>query len=332
MSVAAATTTHIQGSGASFGTQAREAGIKQIPRFTRLDDDHVQAIERCLRSIPALQGRMEIHFPGRRAQALFSTEKLLVWPKFDRRPACFLFFLEGFAPALWDPSRQEGFTLRWLLPPGFSSRGPTVCLANLLKGESVLQIEDLLVLDSTDIWSTHTFTNRWEKLRAFWSRLPADQPLLSIKPRVVEPIALADWAEHYDATLSWIIQPEGPRSQRFFWWDVLTPKVGPTYKAPTLKRAAEITVQICALAKPATRLGLPDTYMLYHGEGGAIGLAGIASIKLSQELREAFSGGCEGGVRVEVAWNAEFEKYQITKILNPTTPLSAASFFATRSL
>jgi hypothetical protein len=321
---------HLQGSGASFAIQAREAGIKQVPRFTRLDDDHVQAIERCLRANPVLQGRMEIHLPGRRAQTLFSTEKLLVWPKFDRRPACYLFFLEGFAPALWDPSRQEGFTLRWLLPPGFTARGPIVCLANVLKGELVLQIEDLLVLDGVDLWSTLPFTSRWEKLRAFWSRLPPDQPLLSVKPRVVEPIPLSDWADHYDATLSWIIQPEGARSQRFFWWDVVTPKAGPVYKAPTLKRAAEITVQICALAKPATRLGLPDTYMLYHGEGGPIGLAAIAGFKLSQELRSAFEGGASD-VRVEVAWNAEFEKYQITKLLGPTIPLSAASFFSARA-
>jgi hypothetical protein len=329
MAAAAATATHIQGSGASFRTQAREAGIKQVPRFTRLGADHVEAIERCLRAYPALQGRMEIHLPGGRASALFTKEKLLVWPKFDRRPVCFLLFLEGFPPALWDPSRQEGFTLRWLLPPGFCVRGPSVCLANLLTGESVLQVEDLVVSEGADLWSTTPFSSRWEKLRTFWARLPADQPLLAVTPRIVEPIALADWAAHYDATLSWIVQPEGPKAQRFFWWDVVTPKSGPTYRAPALKRAPEVLVQVCALLKPAPRIGLPDTYMLYNGEGGQIGLAGISSIKLSQDLRTAFVAEATrlAGVKVEVAWSTEFEKYQITKILPVETPVSAGSFF-----
>lgn len=321
--------THIQGSGASFHIQAKEAGIKQAPRFTRLDATHAEAIERCLRSYPALQGRMEIHLPGARASALFGKEKLLVWPKFDRRPVCFLLFLEGFAPALWDPSRQEGFTLRWMLPPGFCIRGPTICLANLLVSESVLQVEDLVVSEGVDLWSTASFSSRWEKLRVFWARLPADQPLLAVKPRVVEPIALADWSAHYDATLSWIVQPDTPKSQRFFWWDTVTPKTGPSYRAPALKRAPEVLVQICASVKPAPRLSLPDAYMLYNGEGGEIGLAAISSLKLSQELRAAFEAEAtrKAGIRAEVAWNAEFEKYQIVRVLAADTPVSAGSYF-----
>jgi hypothetical protein len=193
----------------------------------------------------------------------------------------------------------------------------------------VLQVEDLVVSEGADLWSTLPFSSRWEKLRTFWARIPADQPLLAVTPRVVEPIALTDWAAHYDATLSWIIQPEGPKAQRFFWWDVVTPKSGPTYRAPALKRAAEITVQVCALVKPAPRMGLPDTYMLYNGEGGQIGLAGISSLKLSQELRAAFvtEATCLAGLKTEVAWNAEFEKYQITKLLPAETPVSAGSFF-----
>jgi hypothetical protein len=36
-------------------------------------------------------------------------------------------------------------TFRWILPPLFCEKGPTVCLANLLPSESVLQIEDLII-------------------------------------------------------------------------------------------------------------------------------------------------------------------------------------------
>ena len=305
----------------------RQGNIR-IPRFARLEDAHIEAIETCVRKFPVLSSRLEVHLPGHRARQIFEREKLLVWPKFDRRPACFLFFLEGFAPCMWDPSRQEGLTFRWILPPGFCSgdgsavtSGATVCLANLLKGESVLQIEDVLVYEGRDLWSTLPFSERWTQLRHLWNRLPAEQPLLAVKPRIVEPITLDDWEQNYDASLSWIIQPEAARSQRFYWWDSVTPKKESTFRAPALVRAPEIQVQICALAKPYTKLGLPDAYQLEAGDGSFIGIASIATLALSRELR----GHSES--KVEVTWNEEFRKYQITKLLSSEIPISAASFF-----
>jgi hypothetical protein len=293
------------------------------PRFNRLDEDHIKAIESLFRRIPLLGGRLEVHLPGHRAKAIFEKDKLLVWPKFDRRPANFLIFMDGYAPCLWDASRQEGITFRWILPPGFGRTGPTVCLANLLKGESTLQIEDLLVYEGADLWSTKTFSERWTQLGTFWNRLPVDQPLLSVKPRIVEPTSLADWSSVYDPSLSWIIQPDGVRSQRFYWWDSVTPKKEATYRAPTLVRATEVQIQICALATPYTKIGLPDAYMLEAADGHTIGIASVPTMALSMALRA----GPATGSKVEVAWNPEFKKYQVTRLLTPEVPLSAASFF-----
>lgn len=299
-------------------------GNKRIPRFSRLDEDHIKAIETCMTRYPFLTGRLEVHLPGHRAKQIFEREKLVVWPKFDRRPANFLIFINGFAPCMWDPSRQEGITFRWILPPGFGVAGPTVCLANLLKGESVLQVEDLLLYEGQDLWTSQSFSNRWTQLGAFWNRLPSDQPLLAVKPRIVEPIAIQDWEEQYDGSLSWIIQPEAARSQRFYWWDSVTPKKESTYVAPTMRRAPEVQVQICALAKPYTAIGLPDAYTLEAGDGKHIGIAAVATMALSQQLRAQSA---TSGIKVEVAWNEEFHKYQITKLLAEEVPISGSSFF-----
>jgi len=225
---------------------------------------------------------------------------------------------------MWDPSRQEGLTFRWILPPGFGSN--TVCLANLLKGESVLQIEDLLIYEGKDLWTTQTFSDRWTQMRHFWNRLPAIQPLLAITPRIVEPISLEDWEQAYDASLSWIIQPDGARSQRFYWWDSVTPKKEVVYRAPTLTRAPEIQVQVCALAKPYTKIGLPDAYQLEAGDNSFIGIASIATMALSQQMRVLCKSETDSA-HVEVVWNEEFRKYQITKVLSSEIPVSAASFF-----
>lgn len=300
-------------------------GNRRVPRFSRLDEEHIKAIETITRnlSIARLHAsqRFEVHLPGHRAKQIFEREKLLVWAKFDRRPTCLLVFIDGFAPALWDPSRQEGLTFRWILPPGFGLKGPTVCLANLLKGESVLQIEDLIVYEGTDLWATHPFSSRWTQLGHFWSRLPPDQPLLAVKPRIVEPISIANWNTYYDNSLSWIIQPEAAGSQRFYWWDSVTPKTETAYRTPVLQRSPDIQVLVCALAKPS---GLPDAYSLEADNGKRIGIASISTMALSQEMRAIKN---TGGVKVEVKWNDDFEKYQIVKILDEKTPVSAASFF-----
>jgi hypothetical protein len=139
----------------------------------------------------------------------------------------------------------------------------------------------------------------------------------------VEPISLGDWDGQYDGALSWIIQPDNARSQRFYWWDSVTPKKENTYVAPTMRRAPEVQVQICALAKPYTAIGLPDAYTLEAGDGKHIGIAAVATMALSQQLR-AVTG---GSAKVEVFWNEDFNKYQITKLLGPEVPVSASSFF-----
>jgi hypothetical protein len=138
---------------------------------------------------------------------------------------------------------------------------------------------------------------------------------------VVDPISIDDWPSQYDASLSWIIQPDGARNQRFYWWDSVTPKKESTYVAPTLRRAPEVQVQICALAKPYTAIGLPDAYTLESGDGKHIGIAAVSTMALSQQLRGIAS------AKVEVVWNEEFNKYQITKLLGSEIPVSGSSFF-----
>jgi hypothetical protein len=90
-----------------------------------------------------------------------------------------------------------------------------------------------------------------------------------------------------------------------------------------MRRAPEVQVQICALAKPYTAIGLPDAYTLEAGDGKHIGIAAVATMALSQQLRTSAA----TAVKVEVVWNEEFHKYQITKLLAEEVPVSGSSFF-----
>jgi hypothetical protein len=301
---------------------------KVIPRFRRLDIDHISAIETLYKSFPFLTQRVEIHMPYSRAKSTFSNNSVWVWPKFDKRPVGYLIFMEGFAPCIWYPERQEGMTFRWLLPPNFCQKGPIICLANILAGESVLQIEDIIVHEGKDLWSNMIYSQRWEILRTFWQSLPVDQPLLAFKPQIVKPIRLSEWSSHYDPSIYWIIQADHSRQPRWFWKDTVTvPEHKPVeFIPPTLQRSAEIHNILVAYCIPYTKMVLPDTYALQSQEGNDLGIASISTLSLSSELRRKFNE-TASGIVVEVRWNEEFNKYQIMRIMPDTTPITTNSFF-----
>lgn len=309
-----------------------ENGKKKMTRFRRLDTAHISAIESLTRRFPFLRERLEVHMPYHRAKPAFQNGTVWVWPKFDKRPVGFLIFLEDFPPCIWYPDRQEGMTFRWMIPPLFFENGPTICLANLLPSDSVLQVEDILIHHDKAVWSTTTFSKRWELLQEFWTSIPTEQPLLGVTPRLVAPISLEDWPLQYDFAIYWIIQPDHAGQARWFWKDVVTPHAAPVYVAPQLKRNTEVTTLLCAYCTPYTKMLLPDIYTLQSQEGEGIGLASIPSIELSQSLRALFIKSDTEiapleGAPVEVKWNNTFKKYQIIRVLPTGTPVTAHSFF-----
>jgi hypothetical protein len=291
------------------------------PRFHAIELEHRRAIEELYLNFPFLRGRMEIHLPYSRAKNILSNDPAWVWAKFDKRPTSYLIFLKGFPVCLWSPDRQEGQTFRWMTPPNFTENGATVCLANLLTGESVLQIEDILISKGQNIWSHQKFSERWRELLTLWDSMPTEQPLLTFKPRLVEPILLRDWKVAYDASLSWIIQTNSIGQPRWFWWDVVTPRIKREYRAPTIQRYPGIPTMAVAEARPHSTL-LPDTYTLFSSDGKSLGVAAVSGIELSQELRT-----CGDKFLVEVTWMCEFNKFRIVRIMPLGSPVAPQNTF-----
>lgn len=309
---------------------------KKVARFHRLDNEHISAIESLYKTHPFLKDRVEIHMPFHRAKPTFQSGTVWMWPKFDKRPVGYLIFMDGFAPCIWFPERQEGMTFRWLLPPTFCQKGATICLANILAGESLLQIEDVLVYQGKDLWSNQVFSERWSTLLTFWSSLPPDQPLLAFQPRLVQPIALSDWHLHYNPAIYWIIQPDHMRQARWYWRDVVTVPEhrAVEFIAPILKRSKDMAQLLCAYCVPYAKMILPDTYSLLSQEGNSLGMASIPTLQVSLELRGLFSDKTNGssairmeGIPVEVEWNDAFQKYRVLRVLPQETPITTEAFF-----
>lgn len=295
--------------------------LTQSKRFQPIEHEHRRVINELHNEYPFLRGRMEIHLPYSRAKQVLSKDVAWVWAKFDRRPTTYLIFLEGFPVCLWSPDRQEGHALRWITPPNLTSNGPTVCLANLLVSESVLQVEDIIIQNGNDLWSKNTFSERWKNLLELWQSMPTEQPLLTFKPRLVEPLSLKDWKVAYDGSLSWIIQLDVRGQPRWFWRDVVTPQIKKDYRAPTIKRYPGIPTIAVADAKPYSNI-LPDTYSLFSIEAKNLGIAAVSGLELSQALRR-----CGDKFQVEVSWDIEFNKYRIVRIMPTGSPVASYNTF-----
>jgi hypothetical protein len=299
---------------------------QKVTRFNRLDTKHISAIETLYKDYPFLKERLEIHMPYSKAKSTFSSNTVWVWPKFDKRPIGFLIFMDDFVPCIWYPDRQEGMTFRWTLPPGFCYAGPTVCLASIIAGESLLQIEDIIIYQGSDLWSHQVFSERWKQLDIFWNTLPQEQALLAFTARIVTPLSLEQWPLAYDCTLYWTIQPDHARQPRWYWKDTVTPVKKIEYIAPKLQRDTQLLTTLCANCRPYTKVVLPDTYSIHDSSDNMIGVAAITTLSLSLELRKLYVNGSES-VPVEVKWNDDFNKYQIIRILPNDAIITAASFF-----
>jgi len=83
---------------------------------------------------------------------------------------------------------------------------------------------------------------------------------------------------------------------------------------------------------PYTKMNLPDTYSLFSQEGDNLGMASIASMNLSMDLREKIKSQMGLGLPVEVRWNDAFRKYQIVRIMPSGSPITTASFFYHKDL
>lgn len=300
----------------------------QVPRFRHLDNEYTKMLEELLKKYSFLKNRLEYHIPFSKTKQIFSQETSWVWPKFDKRPYSYLIFADSFAPCIWNPTKHEGFTLRYLVPSNMFLKGPTVCIVSILAGESMIQIEDVIVHEGREIWKSERFSKRWNTLKEFWEKIPSVQPFVKIGVRIVEPISLEDWESNYDPDIYWIIQPDNAGVTRWFWKDVVSSTCKITLKQSS-NNLIKPCVTLCGLCRPYTKINLPDTYELCSQEGEYIGIASIVNMNISTVLRKNFEspGQKNKGIPVELVWNNDFKKYQIMKMMPENSLISPMSYF-----
>ena len=108
-----------------------------------------------------------------------------------------------------------------------------------------------------------------------------------------------------------------------------TGRLKPTTQPQPRVHSTIIQMQRCARLKLDPRTNLPDSYLL-ESIDGPIGRICVPKLQQSQEFRKIFATKKE--ILVDVKWNPTFKKYEVSKILSDTVPLSAGTMFNDHNL
>jgi hypothetical protein len=236
-------------------------------------------------------------------------------------------------------------------PSMYNNKG-SIFAATLSVPDSTLWIEDVLVKEGVNIWTTHSFSKRWEILKNWfendWIEDVHLQRGLVIKPR--QPGNLESF--HSEPGDAWDFIPEEAGKRRLLWKDKrLTKVVLPSYpqKQPIKNHrpSEKLYTQTNNPVEPV-KIGILDTYfpslpnssddsiiaiakrdgtetyLLYSFEREPLDppLAVVRKMTLSLALRTH----CIEQTKVKVEWNTSFDRWEIIDV-NVSLPVSPTSAF-----
>lgn len=242
---------------------------------------------------------------------------LYLWPA----QSCCV-YISGEPASVKRPSPRVAL-LRLRVDPQFfgDGVGPTVFAATLSPASRRLWIEDTLVWKGRPL-TEDTFSTRWRKGREWL----ANYCLLDTRLLSDLSVEMASWGPLTSMTDTgvWELQPEGVRRPRMLWMEnrgspvlsSMPPPPEPATSVPVLDLAGP-------LIAVATREAGPDQWSLASADGSSLGRALIRTLAVSSELRSSKT------ARVEVAWAAEFKKWEILSVTQGMA--SHSSFFGTPS-
>lgn len=168
-------------------------------------------------------------------------------------------------------------------------------------------LEDVLVWNGADVWSSKTFHDRWNNvLQEFvTAHFRADPVLQGFEVKLASYVSANRLTEPDDKHVVELI-PDAPAVKRLIW---MPPRAAPIVPAHT--ESGEGGGAVFTAQKEAG-MG-PDVYAVYKGTT-RIGLALVRTLAISKALRLAM-GPAKNIVPVRAELNKTFEKYEILEVL-----------------
>lgn len=220
----------------------------------------------------------------------------------------FLVFSPRHTPIFIHESMRRSYVVRMRLSAKMHTM-TAIFSASLDKSDGFLWLEDVLLWDNTLVHRQKTLTERWKLMKLFLEHhwMPDARCAGGLQIRIATYQSLESLKQCQDETTWWAIDlcPDQPDRRRF-----------------RLKAAGGNYSSLVAEVKPVS--GLPDVYELWSAEEKWVGRAAIQELALSKQIRDTIA---KDKVYAEVSWNAQFEKFRITKLVSTATPRSPTNRF-----
>jgi hypothetical protein len=160
-----------------------------------------------------------------------------------------------------------------------------------------LVLEDILVWQGRDVWSSMPFHERWSSLMKQFvgSEFRVDEMLAGCKVELASYVSLSALEDPGEKAVVEIV-PDAPRNKRLIWM--------PASAAPPPAIEGDATYT----ARKEAGMG-PDVYAVYRGEV-RLGLALVRTLAISKALR--LSG--KSAIPIKAVHNKVFDKYEVLEV------------------
>lgn len=244
---------------------------------------------------------------------------LVVWPA---KQCCV--YVSGEQPTHKRPTPRIAL-LRLRIDPQFLTEGTglTVFAATLCSSTRTLSIEDTLLWKGRSLIQDELFSARWA-LAVQWI-----EHYCILDPRLLGGIEIeaAAWGslDSLKPEHVWELQADETGRNRLLW---IANHLGTTDTSAeeTVAQAQVPTLESGPLVANAARDIGPEQWSLSAGDGTGLGKALIRTLAVSERLRSSKS----PKLRVEVAWNPTFAKWEIKAVSDSLATMSIANFEAAK--
>jgi hypothetical protein len=201
-------------------------------------------------------------------------------------------------------ARMAPLTLRLRVSEAVRTQG-AVFSAYVTKDRCVY-LEDVLVWGQTPVWSTRTFSDRWDILRAFLTEQFTQDVVLQ-GGYTLRPTTYGALDMQTPPAPNTVVEfvPNAPAQKRFIW-------LVPATAAPVVAASAAQTTAPMVAKKDAA--AGPDVYGVWRGEE-RLGQALVRTLAVSRALRLAAEKHAADGIPVRTEWNAQFGKIEILGVV-----------------
>lgn len=209
--------------------------------------------------------------------------------------------------------------LRIRVDPYMWSTGGQVLAATFSPVERTIYLEDYLFRNGVNVWSTQTYTTRFETMQQFLDEeLLVDEKLMNgIK---IECTSLDVLGTSLNSGV-WEFIPDAPAKRRLLWINQMIRAESQVSETPIQEKYIGERI---ARAQPAES-NAPDQYDLFAEKGESLGLAVIRGLALSKLMRQA-TADVPGACSVQVDWIAAFGRWEV-KSISPQKRIAPFSFF-----